>query len=188
MHSNDMAPLDLAFWGIKPAAPWALAQYPIWSFEQADSLVIKLTGILGPDLVSTMVALAPSLVASDQDGATRMAAAQVVLLQRADSVRDAITAALASPGSLRVEILSGLQLAQTPSHGVPPAFMPVLEGGKMIPGMFRDRLSVYTAAMALALENLCPLDDGAYPLRASLKSEKKHNPILAHLVAYWRGR
>ena len=187
MLTLEMAPLDLSFWGIKTASPWTLAQYPVWSFEQADGLVIKLTGILGPDLVSTLVALAPSLVARDQDGATRMAAAQVVLLQRADSVRDAIVSALAQPGSLRADILAGVQLAQQPSHGAPPAFMPIMEGGKMIPGMFRDRLSVYLTALAVALENLCPLDDGGYQSRASLKSAKKHQPISAHLAAYWSG-
>lgn len=182
----DKLPLDIGFWGVHTGALWTLAEYPLWPFERSEALILKLAGILGPDLVSTLVALAPSLVSSGTDGSTRMATAQVVLLQRADSVRDAIISALASPNSLRAELLNGVALAQTPTHGVPPVFMPVMDSGKIVPGMFKAPMDVYKCALAVMLENLAPLEHGGLVSRGSAVTEKKAFPIQAHLAEYWR--
>lgn len=191
-----MTDLNLAFWGIKMRAPWTAVHVPVWNVARQHTFILWLTRLLGPDLVSVLTAMGPAMAMPDTQGKAN--AAQVALMEQRGQLRATLQAALeANEGAVMSNLLTGVTASQAPvalpqaPAGLPPlpGFTPnpqdmgvtpvpamqiaLWEKGPMVSAPFNEMVAsvfdLYGLLLAIVLENLFPLDDGAMRLRDSAK-------------------
>lgn len=186
LTTDETEILDVRYWGIKLRHPWTHLRRKVWDFEYAHAMIMHGTRILGPDLMSTLAALGPAIAMAD--GGDKLAMAQVVLMDRANSLRDALTRALTDDRPFLYMVLSSLSAEQ--GGAAEPLPFPILDSGngnKVNMQIFGSPAAVYMSAFACLVESLAPLDVGGLTQRASLKSSSKHkNALAAHLKTYWQ--
>lgn len=199
----DRLTIDTQFWGIRLRAPYSHLTAEAWDWDKTHAAVCSLVQLVGVECAETLLGTVVPAVLRDRADArleasvpenlapevrlstsgSRWADVRIALEGQLPRIRESLARVA---GALTAPTMLPRALADVHAHqGLEALGVPVLTPqGKLVRTMFLRPEDVYTTALAVAVENVLPLDSGALAQRASLAKMPGSFAAMSHWRAY----
>lgn len=199
----ETLPIDVRFWGIRLRDPYTDLAVKPWDWDKTHAVICEIVRLCGTEIAETLLgtivpavlrdkenseieAAAPAHLAHEvrlQASGSRWADVRIALEGELPRIREALARVV---GTVTAPSILPLAFADvTVSQGPTALGVPVMSPqGRLFRGAFLRPQDIYTAALAVGVENLLPLDAGARKLRALPPTASGSLPLIRHWHAY----